>query len=80
MQVDLEKLLGDVMEISAQLVKPDVHLEMRFHPATPAITADKKRLTQIFYNLLGNSLKFTNKGSVHLEVKPVQHGSQVGAV
>ena len=58
------------MDISAQLVRKTVTLEKRVHPTTPAITADKKRLTQIMYNLIGNALKFTHKGSVTVEVKP----------
>ena len=52
-------------------------LEKRIDPATPVITADKKRLTQILYNLVGNALKFTHKGSVTVEVKPDISGKQV---
>lgn len=57
------------MDISAHLVKRQVVLERRVDPFIPQITADKKRLTQILYNLIGNALKFTHKGSVTVEVK-----------
>ncbi|HSX42757.1 MAG TPA: ATP-binding protein [Candidatus Saccharimonadales bacterium] len=34
----------------------------------PAVWADKQRVTQVLYNLIGNAVKFTDKGGVSLEV------------
>lgn len=65
------------MEISAQLVKKNVKLVHYVDPATPVIVADKKRLTQILYNLMGNALKFTHQGSVVVNVKPAVSGTEV---
>jgi signal transduction histidine kinase/HAMP domain-containing protein len=38
---------------------------------TPYIYADKNRVKQIVYNLLGNAMKFTEKGSITIESKVV---------
>lgn len=44
----------------------------------PAIYADEDRLMQIFHNLLGNSVKFTDQGSI--KVSAVQDGNYISVV
>lgn len=41
----------------------------------PLVYADENRLQQIFYNLIGNSIKFTNSGSI--ELSAVKEGAFV---
>ena len=65
------------MDIAQQLVKKNVRLVHHIDPKTPVIIADKKRLTQIIYNLMGNALKFTHHGSVVVNVKPAASGTEV---
>ena len=37
------------------------------------ITVDQKKLNQILINLLGNSVKFTSEGSIHLFIHAIEH-------
>ncbi|KAK9789210.1 hypothetical protein WJX73_000342 [Symbiochloris irregularis] len=76
-RVDLDKLVSEAVDVSAQMVKPNVTLEKRVAPNTPHITGDKKRIMQVLHNLIGNSIKFTHKGVVHVSARPDSSGRQV---
>ncbi len=41
------------------------------------ITADPNRLTQIFVNLIGNAIKFTNEGGVTVKLDPVPNKKKI---
>ncbi|MFB5761337.1 hybrid sensor histidine kinase/response regulator [Paenibacillus medicaginis] len=46
-----------------------VGLHMELPETTPPVLADEKRLVQVFYNLLHNALKYTEKGTVSVSAE-----------
>lgn len=63
--VDLDAAVRSVLALSRGLAADrGLVLENRIPDGFPAIMADRDRLEQILFNLVGNSLKFTDQGSV----------------
>ncbi len=78
--VDLRKLVVEVLDMFAFHVSDrDIELICFVDPAVPqAIYGDFEKLKQVFVNLVGNAIKFTNRGQilVHLSLKSItgKHG------
>ena len=69
--IHLPSLLQGVVEISQiRAAQKSIDFRYEFAPNLPAgITADEKRLRQVLINLLGNAIKFTDRGSVTFKVE-----------
>ena len=68
---DLQESLGDTMKsLAYRAHTKGLELACRIHPDVPAVlVSDVGRLRQIVINLVGNAIKFTDKGEVVLEVE-----------
>ncbi len=67
---NLTQLLDRLVEImSFKALEKKLELKLKIDPGTPEmILGDKVKLNQILTNLLGNAIKFTEKGFVNLTV------------
>lgn len=69
---DLEPLINEVIHFfSNKAQKKGLTLDLDIHPDVLGIyKGDKNRLRQILFNILGNAVKFTNKGGIKLSIAP----------
>ncbi len=73
--VNLNELLGEKKQIfTAILSEKNVDFKVNIDEKLPKILMlDKTRIKQLLFNLIGNAIKFTEKG--YIEVKVKQHGN-----
>jgi len=70
MTFDLVESLGDTMKsLAVRAQAKGLELICRIRPSVPTlVSADRDRLRQIVVNLVGNAIKFTERGEVELDV------------
>ncbi|MGK7925586.1 MAG: ammonium transporter [Spirulina sp.] len=74
--VDLHQVLGQVLAVAPTLIgKKNLQVCDRIPENFPFARADERRLEQIFYNLIGNAIKFTPSGTITITAEEKKSGS-----
>ncbi|MBL9130151.1 MAG: hypothetical protein JNG86_03065, partial [Verrucomicrobiaceae bacterium] len=78
--VDVEKLLGETMDVfSHRAAEKNIELNVHIDPALPRrFMGDFQRTKQVLVNLVGNALKFTEKGEILLLCRQVTRTTSQG--
>jgi two-component system sensor histidine kinase/response regulator len=80
MDFTLAQALGDTLRpLAMRAREKGLRLTSVVAPTVPdALVGDPSRLRQILVNLVGNAIKFTERGEVVVEVEPADDGSRIG--
>ena len=69
----IETVLRNVSDLfEYAILQKSIEIHIDIHPDTPQmLRGDSLRLGQVFNNLVGNAVKFTEKGDITIRVKPI---------
>jgi CheY-like chemotaxis protein len=78
--VDIEKLLGETTDVfSHKAAEKNIELNVHIDSALPRkVLGDFQRIKQILVNLVGNAIKFTEKGEILILVRQVSRQTPQG--
>ena len=69
-RVSLDSLLNTILDnIRPLAVKKGLDLNLKVNGEIPVVESNEQKLTQVFQNVIGNSIKFTNEGGVNIKVE-----------
>lgn len=67
-----DMLIKLISMMKHQAISKGIDLSLKISPDTPyKLIGDSNHLRQVFINLVGNAIKFTDSGSVSLHVRPI---------
>ncbi|MBK8903373.1 MAG: GAF domain-containing protein [Anaerolineaceae bacterium] len=73
-EVNMAQLANDVVATAAPLAQEKrLFLHLDIDETVKPVQADRTRLRQILWNIVGNAIKFTEKGSITLSVQAQAH-------
>ncbi|MDR1622622.1 MAG: response regulator [Synergistaceae bacterium] len=76
--IDLKTIVDTVIVLSKPLIKgKELTLVNEIDSSLAAVNADENRIQQILYNLIGNAIKFTEKGKVSVSARVVDDKAAV---
>ncbi|MDR2390120.1 MAG: diguanylate cyclase [Planctomycetota bacterium] len=68
--VDLKIIVDTILVLAKPLIKgKDLELVNDIDDSLPVIDADENRIQQILYNLIGNAIKFTERGCIRVSAE-----------
>lgn len=80
-EFSLKELSEEVVKELAGIVKEKkLYLKLKAEGDVPKVVADRDKVKQVLINLVGNSLKFTEKGGVNIEVSKKEPYGKVSVV
>jgi two-component system phosphate regulon sensor histidine kinase PhoR len=69
---DVQDVIDKVVdELGAVTAEKNIHLKTHQSSGVPIVHSDANRIKQVIYNLIGNAVKFTDKGSVTIATEIV---------
>ncbi len=69
-RVSLVSLLNTILDnIRPLAVKKGLDLNLKVSGEIPVVESNEHKLTQVFQNIIGNSIKFTNEGGVNIKAE-----------
>lgn len=75
--VNVNEVLYEVLDLfTKQIKEKELHLSKELPENEINIIADRTRILQVFFNLISNSVKFTNKGG-RIFIILVDHGKEI---
>ena len=79
--VEIKSIAEVVLTVSQSLIgTKNLQLINNIPADLPLVLADENRLQQIFYNLIGNGIKFTDSGTVEVSAKIVASDGEIAAL
>lgn len=77
-EFDLHTLVNNTLRMMrVQAYAKELNISAHVSPSTPfRLIGDPHHLRQVFINLIGNAIKFTDKGSIELRITPIHEDNK----